>query len=44
MLGENKDYYVHFYIQLQNTCIAYEILLTLKLLERGENGREHKSN
>ncbi len=40
MVGEIEDHYVHFYIQLQNTCIAYEALLSLQLLEHGENSRQ----
>ncbi len=38
MLGENEDSYVQSYIQTQSTGIAYETLLTLQLLDRGENG------
>ncbi len=38
MLGENEDSYVQSYIQTQSTGIAYKTLLTLQLLERGENG------
>ncbi len=34
----NEDSYVHFYIQLQNTWIFYETLLSLNLLEHGERG------
>ncbi len=34
--GENEDSYVHFYIQIQNTCIPYKSLL-LQLLEHEEN-------
>ncbi len=37
MLGENKDSYIHSYIQTQSRGIACETLLTLHLLERGEN-------
>ncbi len=37
MLGENEDSYVQSYIQTQSTGIACETLLTLQLLERGEN-------
>ncbi len=37
MLGENKDYYVHSYMQTQSIGIACETLLTLHLLESGEN-------
>ncbi len=37
MLGENEDAYVQFFIQTQNTGIAYETLLTLQLLEHREN-------
>ncbi len=37
MLGENEESYVQSYIQTQSTGIACEILLTLQLLERGEN-------
>ncbi len=39
MLGENEDSYVQSYIQTQNTGIACETLLTLQLLERGEQRR-----
>ncbi len=35
-----EDSYVDFYIQLRNTCTAYETLLSLQLLERGENGEQ----
>ncbi len=37
MLGENEDSYVQSHIQTQSTGIACETLLTLQLLERGEN-------
>ncbi len=37
---EDEDSYVPFYIQLQNTWIAYETLLSLQLLEPRENGRQ----
>ncbi len=37
MLGENEDSYVQSYIQTQGTGIACETLLTLQLLEHGEN-------
>lgn len=41
MLVENKDSDVQSYIQKQNKGIAYEKLLTLQLLESGENGGQH---
>ncbi len=37
MLGENEDSYVQSYMQTQSIGIACETLLTLQLLERGEN-------
>ncbi len=43
MSGENKDPYVHIYIQLQNTSIVYETL-SLKLLKRRENGSQHTAS
>ncbi len=38
MLRENEDTYVHFYIQLQNSCIAYETLLWLESTEKMTDG------
>ncbi len=38
ILEENEESYVHFYIQSQSIGTAYETLLTLQQLERGQNG------
>ncbi len=40
----NEDTYVQSYVQAQNTGIAYETLLTLQLLEHGENGGQRTTN
>ncbi len=40
MLGEYEDSYVQSCIQIQSTGIACETLLTLQLLEHGENGEQ----
>ncbi len=43
MLGENKDSNVHSYMQTQSTGIACKTLLTLYLLEHGENEGQCKA-
>ncbi len=43
MLWKNEDSYVQSYIQTQEHGIACETLLTLQLLEHGENEKQRNS-